>query len=69
MIWAGVAYDAAGRVIEDLDLRPAAFVDRKPPLRIIRHSERPRVAEPAPLTPRRRLVLARGVQSAGPVRG
>ncbi|MFF3569930.1 hypothetical protein [Nocardia jiangxiensis] len=65
MIWAGVAYDANGRVLENLDRHRIAAVDHKPPLRIIRHSERPRNAERASAVPRRHLVLGRGLQSTG----
>ncbi len=65
MIWAGVAYDAAGRVMENLERHRIAAADRKPPLRIIRHSERPRTAEHAPQVPRRHLVLGRGLRSTG----
>ncbi len=65
MIWAGVAYDGAGRVLKNLDRHRVAAVDHKPPLRIIRHGERPRNADYAPVAPRRHLVLGRALRPTG----
>ncbi|MQY23875.1 hypothetical protein [Nocardia macrotermitis] len=65
MIWAGVAYDATGRVLENLDRHRITPLDHKPPLRIIRHSERPRGTENAPAAPRRHLILGRGLRPTG----
>ncbi|MGF6887672.1 hypothetical protein ABIA39_006223 [Nocardia sp. GAS34] len=62
MIWAGVAYDGAGRVVENLDRHRVAALDHKRPLRIIRNGERPQTSESAPAVPRRRLVLGRRVR-------
>ncbi|BCK57300.1 hypothetical protein [Nocardia wallacei] len=59
MIWAGVAYDSAGRVVENLDRHRATPIDHKRPLRIIHNGPRPVCTEPAPPTPHRRIVLGR----------
>ncbi|MBF6175670.1 hypothetical protein [Nocardia blacklockiae] len=59
MIWAGVAYDSAGRIVENLDRHRAAPIDHKRPLRIIHNGPRPVCTEPAPPTPHRRIVLGR----------
>jgi len=64
MIWAGVAYDGAGRIVENLDRHRVAALDHKRPLRIIRNGERPQTTEPAPEVPRRRLVLGHRLQPA-----
>ncbi|MQY23654.1 hypothetical protein [Nocardia macrotermitis] len=65
MIWAGVAYDAAGRVVENLDRHRVAPIDHKRPLRIIRNGARPVCTEPAPPTPRRRIVLGHRLAPTG----
>ena len=65
MIWAGIAYDSAGRVVENLDRHRATPIDPKRPLRIIRNGARPVCVEPAPPTPRRRIVLGHRLRSAG----
>lgn len=64
MIWAGVAYDSAGRVVENLDRHRTTPLDHKRPLRIIRTGARPVCTEPAPATPRRRIVLGRRLRPA-----
>ncbi|WP_063044587.1 hypothetical protein [Nocardia pseudovaccinii] len=65
MIWAGVAYDSAGRVVENLDRHRTTPIDHKRPLRIIRNSTRPVCADLVPATPRRRIVLGHRLRSAG----
>ncbi|WP_110040713.1 hypothetical protein [Nocardia neocaledoniensis] len=64
MIWAGVAYDGAGAVIQDLEwYRPDSRHSRG--LRVIRTSSRP-CATTAPISaPRRHLVLGRPLGSTG----
>ncbi len=64
MIWAGVAYDSAGKIVENLDRHRTAPLDHKRPLRIIRTGARPVCVEPAPATPRRRIVLGRRLRPA-----
>ncbi|MBO0855077.1 MAG: hypothetical protein J2P18_15095 [Nocardia sp.] len=59
MIWAGVAYDGSGKVVENLDRHATAPSDHKRPLRIIHTGARPVCGEVAPETPRRRIVLGR----------
>ncbi|MBB5918785.1 hypothetical protein BJY24_007697 [Nocardia transvalensis] len=59
MIWAGVAYDSAGRVVENLERHRATPIDHKRPLRIIRTGPRPVCVEPSPPTPHRHIVLGR----------
>lgn len=63
MIWAGVAYDNAGKVVENLDRHRIAPIDHKRPLRIVRHGCTATREEPAP-APRRHLVLGRPLRSA-----
>jgi hypothetical protein len=65
MIWAGVAYDGAGRVVENLDRHRVAAIDHKRPLRIIRNGDRPRHTDPAPAVPQRHLVLGRRLRPTG----
>lgn len=65
MIWAGVAYDSAGRIVENLDRHRTTPVDHKRPLRIIRTGARPVCTEPAPPTPRRRIVLGHRLRPTG----
>lgn len=65
MIWAGVAYDSAGKIVENLDRHRTAPIDHKRPLRIIRTGARPVCAEPAPPTPRRRIVLGHRLRPTG----
>ncbi|MGV9411250.1 hypothetical protein ACWDOP_15140 [Nocardia sp. NPDC003693] len=67
MIWAGVAYDGSGRVVENLERHRAASVDHKRPMRIIRSGASPLRAEPAPATPRRHLTLGRPLSATGTV--
>ncbi|WP_460698718.1 hypothetical protein [Nocardia thraciensis] len=64
MIWAGVAYDSAGRIVENLDRHRATPADHKRPLRIIRTGTRPVCAESAAPTPRRRIVLGHRLRPA-----
>lgn len=65
MIWAGVAYDNSGNVIENLDRHRAVPIDHKRPLRIIRNGPRPARTKPAPAAPRRHIVLGRPLQATG----
>ncbi|MFI7671910.1 hypothetical protein [Nocardia sp. NPDC049526] len=65
MIWAGVPYDSAGKVVTDLDRHRITPVDHKRPLRIIRTGSRPAPAEPAPAAPRRHIVLGRRLEPTG----
>jgi hypothetical protein len=65
VIWAGVAYDNAGKVVENLDGHRTNSVDNRRPLRIIRHGVRPESVEPAPAAPRRHLVLGRPLRPTG----
>jgi|GEM_PF-6826999 len=67
MIWAGVAYDGAGRVVENLDRHRVAAIDHKRPLRIIRNGDRPMRTDPAPAAPQRHLVLGRRLRPTGTV--
>ncbi|MGW4244736.1 hypothetical protein [Nocardia sp. NPDC004722] len=64
MIWAGIAYDNAGKVVEDLDRHRTVLTDHRRPIRIIRTGENPRHAEPAPV-PQRMLVLGRPLRPTG----
>ncbi|NKY60301.1 hypothetical protein [Nocardia flavorosea] len=59
MIWAGVAYDNSGNVIEDLERHRAVPVDHKRPMRIIRNGPRPTHNQPAAPAPKRHIVLGR----------
>ncbi|MFE4455789.1 hypothetical protein ACFROC_00395 [Nocardia tengchongensis] len=72
MIWAGVAYDNAGKVVENLDRHRIAPIDHKRPLRIVRHGCAATREEPVPATreelapaPRRHLVLGRPLRATG----
>ncbi len=65
MIWAGVGYDGAGRVVENLDRHRAAAIDHKRPLRIIRNSQRPLRAGSTSGAPQRLLVLGRRLRPTG----
>ena len=64
MIWAGVAYDSAGKIVENLDRHRTSPVDHKRPLRIIRNGARPVCVDSTPETPRRRIVLGRRLRPA-----
>ncbi len=64
MIWAGVAYDSAGKIVENLDRHRAAPLDHRRPLRIVRTGARPVCAEPTPSIPRR-IVLGRRLRPTG----
>ncbi|MFI5715829.1 hypothetical protein [Nocardia sp. NPDC051750] len=59
MIWAGIAYDNSGNVIEDLERHRAVPVDHKRPMRIIRNGPRPARNQPASAAPKRHIVLGR----------
>ncbi|WP_157573990.1 hypothetical protein [Nocardia jejuensis] len=65
MIWAGVGYDNAGKIVENLDRHRIAPVDRNRPMRIIRTSADPNRAEPALRAPRRHLVLGQPLRPTG----
>jgi hypothetical protein len=65
MIWAGVAYDGAGRVVQNLDRHRVPAIDHKRPLRIIRNGDRPQHAEAGSATPHRHLVLGRRLRPTG----
>ncbi|MGK8503865.1 hypothetical protein [Nocardia asiatica] len=65
MIWAGVAYDNSGGVIENLDRHRAAPIDHKRPMRIIRNGPRPlRTVSTLP-APRRHIVLGQPLKPTG----
>ncbi|MBF6351369.1 MULTISPECIES: hypothetical protein [Nocardia] len=59
MIWAGIAYDNSGNIIEDLERHRAVPVDHKRPMRIIRNGPRPASHQPAAPAPKRHIVLGR----------
>jgi hypothetical protein len=65
MIWAGVAYDGAGRVVENLDRHRVAPIDHKRPLRIIRNGKRPLQVDHTQGVPQRHLVLGRRLRPTG----
>ncbi|MEV0297660.1 hypothetical protein [Nocardia sp. NPDC050710] len=65
MIWAGVAYDGAGKVVENLDSHRTTPLDHKRPMRIVRNGARPVCTEPVPTAPRRRIVLGRPLRPTG----
>jgi hypothetical protein len=65
MIWAGIAYDGAGRVVPNLDRHRVAAIDHKRPLRIIRNGNRPEHIEASAATPQRHLVLGRRLRPTG----
>ncbi|WP_157121181.1 hypothetical protein [Nocardia miyunensis] len=65
MIWAGVAYDAAGKIVENLDRHRVGLIDHKRPLRIIHNGERPVGAESASPAPQRRIVLGHRLRPTG----
>ncbi|TLF55274.1 hypothetical protein [Nocardia cyriacigeorgica] len=65
MIWAGVAYDNSGNVVENLDRHRAVPLDHKRPMRIIRTGARPLGTESVVTAPRRRIVLGRPLTSTG----
>ncbi|KAA8881891.1 hypothetical protein F3087_40185 [Nocardia colli] len=57
MIWAGIAYDNTGKVIENLDRHRATPLDHRRPLQIIRNGPRPVPAAPKSAAPHRHLIL------------
>ncbi|MFF3569876.1 hypothetical protein [Nocardia jiangxiensis] len=65
MIWAGVAYDSMGKIVENLDRHRVASIDHKRPLRIFHNGERPVRADSASSTPRRRIVLGHRLRPTG----
>ncbi|MFB7720107.1 hypothetical protein [Nocardia sp. NPDC056100] len=65
MIWAGVGYDNAGKVVENLDRHRIAPVDRNRPMRIIRNGQGQNRTEPALPAPRRHLVLGQPLRPTG----
>jgi hypothetical protein len=69
MIWAGVAYDSAGKVVTDLDRHRITPLDHKRPMRIIRTGSRPVPAELAPAPARRHIVLGRRLEATGTCHG
>ncbi|MEU1985876.1 hypothetical protein [Nocardia sp. NPDC019395] len=66
MIWAGVAYDNSGNVIENLDRHRTAPIDHKRPMRIIRNGPRPTAHGTAVSgAPKRHIVLGRPLRPTG----
>ena len=67
MIWAGVAYDNSGNVIEDLDRHRTVPIDHKRPMRIIRNGPRPSRGSAVANSgaPKRHLVLGRPLRPTG----
>ncbi|WP_345497787.1 hypothetical protein [Nocardia callitridis] len=65
MIWAGVAYDNSGTIVENLDRHRVTPVGHKRPMRIIRNGSRPLRAGPALAAPRRHIVLGRPLERTG----
>ncbi|MEC3920672.1 hypothetical protein [Nocardia sp. CDC160] len=66
LVWAGVAYDDAGRVVQDLERYRNTSVDERRPIRIVHFGPRPVRTEPAQSAPRRHLVLgSRILRSTG----
>ncbi|MFF2554729.1 hypothetical protein ACFVUS_27260 [Nocardia sp. NPDC058058] len=65
MIWAGVGYDNAGKVVENLDRHRIASVDRNRPMRIIRTGAGPDRSASALPPPRRHLVLGQPLRPTG----
>ncbi|RJO79872.1 hypothetical protein D5S18_00945 [Nocardia panacis] len=63
MIWAGVAYDAAGKVVENLEAHRVVSADHKRPIRIVRNGPRPMCSETVKATPKRRIVLGQRIGS------
>lgn len=59
MIWAGVAYDNSGNVIENLDRHRTVPIDHKRPMRIIRNGPRPTHGTAVAGAPKRHIVLGR----------
>lgn len=59
MIWAGVAYDNSGNVIENLDRHRNVPIDHKRPMRIIRNGPRPTRGAAVAGAPKRHIVLGR----------
>lgn len=64
MIWAGIAYDNAGNIIEDLERHRSVPVDNKRPMQIIRNGPRPSRNQPASGAPKRHIVLGRPLRAA-----
>lgn len=64
MIWAGIAYDNSGNVIENLDRHRTVPIDHKRPMRIIRNGPRPTHGAAVAGTPKRHIVLGRPLHSA-----
>lgn len=65
MIWAGIAYDNSGNVIENLDRHRTVPVDHKRPLRIIRNGSRPLPNQSVTSVPQRHIVLGRPLRPTG----
>ncbi|WP_228002930.1 hypothetical protein [Nocardia australiensis] len=65
MIWAGVAYDNTGNVVENLDRHRIMPTDHKRPMQIIRNGPREFHSAPAITAPRRHLVLGRALKPTG----
>ncbi|MFE7801037.1 hypothetical protein [Nocardia sp. NPDC057440] len=65
MIWAGVAYDNSGNVVENLDRHRTAPIDHKRPMQIIRNGPRQLRTTPALTAPRRHIVLGRPLKPTG----
>lgn len=63
MIWAGIAYDNSGNVIENLDRHRTVPIDHKRPMRIIRNGPRPTHGAAVSGAPKRHIVLGRPLHS------
>lgn len=62
VIWAGVAYDNAGRVVDDLDRHRVMSIDQKRPMRITRIGAEREHVEASHPTPKRLLVLGHPIR-------
>ncbi|MCU1648181.1 MAG: hypothetical protein JWN03_8456 [Nocardia sp.] len=56
-VWAGVAYDDTGRVIEKLERYRNTSIDERRPVRIVHFGPRPARTDSVPRAPHRHLVL------------
>ncbi|MFQ6327806.1 hypothetical protein ACLMAL_16930 [Nocardia sp. CWNU-33] len=65
MIWAGVAYDNSGTIVENLERHRATPINHNRPMQIIRNGPRPLRSAPALAAPRRHIVLGRPLISTG----
>ncbi|WP_280393725.1 hypothetical protein [Nocardia brasiliensis] len=60
MIWAGVPYDNAGKIVENLDRYRTTPLDHRRPLQIIRLGNRPSTGGAVPV-PHRHLILGQAL--------